>query len=130
MSVGKSAKANKTTTSGGQSGSTGVDAKTQGRVDEIYGAAQRAGGAVPTSIGGAQDYYSGQMGYGNQGAAALGGDAAAAARYMNPYQNQVLDQMTKQFGVQNKMTENQMNDAATRAGAFGGNRHVVATGVA
>lgn len=124
MSVSK----NKSKTT--SSGKSGPDAATQAKVDEIYGAAQRAGGAVPTSVGGAQDYYTGAQTYGAQGNAALGGDAAAAAKYMNPYQSQVLDAMTAQFGVQNKMTENQMNDAATRAGAFGGSRHGIATGVA
>jgi hypothetical protein len=130
MSFGKSAKTQKTTSSGGQSGSTGVDASTQAKIDEIYGAAQRAGQAIPTSVGGAQDYYTGQMGYGNQGNAALAGDQQALAKYMNPYQAQVVDQMLAQFRNQNLGTERQMNDAATRAGAFGGSRHGVATGVA
>lgn len=131
--MGKSStvKADKQTTSGGQSGQQNVDATTQARGNEIYGAAQNAAnGGVPTSVSGAGDYYGSQMGYGNQGNAALNGDAAAAAKYMNPYQQQVLDAATAQFGVQNKMTEQQMNDAATRAGAFGGSRHGVATGVA
>lgn len=124
MSVSK----NKSKTT--SSGKSGPDAATQAKIDEIYGAARAAGSAVPASIGGAQDFYGSQLGYGAQGSAALGGDAAAAAKYMNPYQSQVLDAMTAQFGVQNKMTENQMNDAATRAGAFGGSRHGIATGVA
>jgi hypothetical protein len=70
------------------------------------------------------------MGYGNQGNAALGGDAAAAAKYMNPYQSQVIDAMMAQFARGDKRTEMQMNDAATRAGAFGGSRHGIATGTA
>jgi hypothetical protein len=122
--------ADKTTTSGGRSGTQGPDAITQAKIDEIYGTAQRAGGAIPGSIGGAQDFYSGQMGYGNQGNAALGGDAAAAAKYMNPYQSQVIDAMMAQFARGDKRTEMQMNDAATRAGAFGGSRHGIATGTA
>lgn len=122
--------ASRQTTSGGQSGSTGVDAATQAYIDQIRGAAQGAGSAVPGSVAGAGNYYTGAMGAGQQGLAALGGDAQAAARFMNPYQSQVLDQMTKQFDVQNQMAMRNVNDAATRAGAFGGNRHGVATGVA
>jgi hypothetical protein len=123
--------ADKTTTSGGSSGYNGPDDITQGRVGEIWNAAQGAANAgVPGAIGGAQNYYTGQMGYGNQGNAALGGDAAAAAKYMNPYQNQVIDSMMEQFARGDKRTEMQMNDAATRAGAFGGSRHGIATGTA
>lgn len=124
MSVGKSRQ--KTTSSG----KSGPDAATQAKVDEIFGAARAAGGQMPTQIGGAQDYYGGATAAGRTGIDALSGNADAAAKFMNPYQLQVLDQMTKQFGVQNQMTERQMNDAATRAGAFGGSRHGVATGVA
>lgn len=124
MSVGKS----KQKTS--SSGRSGPDAATQAKVDEIYGAARAAGSNIPAPVAGAQGYYTGAMGAGQTGLDALGGNAEAAARFMNPYQSQVLDQMTKQFGVQNQMTEKQMNDAATRAGAFGGSRHGVATGVA
>ncbi len=124
MSFGKSKQ--KTTSSG----RSGPDAATQSKVDEIYGAAQRAAGTVPTFVGGAQDFYSGAMGYGNQGNAALGGDAAAAAKYMNPYQSQVIDSLMEQFARGDKRTEMQMNDAATRAGAFGGSRHGIATGTA
>jgi hypothetical protein len=120
----------KQTTSGGGSGSEGVDANTQAYIDQMRQAAQNAGSAVPGSVTGAQNYYTGAMGAGQSGYDALSGNAEAAQKFMNPYQSQVLDQMTKQFGVQNKMTENQMNDAATRAGAFGGSRHGVATGVA
>lgn len=124
------AKVNKTTTSGGQSGSTGVDAGTQAYIDQMRQTAQAAGNQMPMGITGAQNYYTGVQGAGAQGLAALGGDAQAAARFMNPYQSQVLDQMTKQFDVQNQMAMRNVNDAATRAGAFGGNRHGVATGVA
>jgi hypothetical protein len=131
MAFGKSKGTSKQRQTNDTSGSTGPDAQTQGRVDEIYGAAQGAANAgVPGAVSGASDYYSGAQGYGAQGEAALGGDAAAAAKYMNPYQQQVVDAAMTQFGVQNKNTENQMNDAATRAGAFGGSRHGVATGVA
>jgi hypothetical protein len=78
----------------------------------------------------AQGTFSGGQTAGQAGLDALTGNAAAQQQFMNPYQSQVMDQMTKQFGVQNQMTEQQMNDAATRAGAFGGSRHGVATGVA
>lgn len=83
---------------------------------DIYRAAQEAGGQVPTSVQGALDFFSGQPGAGQQ--------------FMNPYQQQVIDRMNEQFGVQNQMTTNMLNDQATRAGAFGGSRHGVAQGVA
>jgi len=126
-----SGKVSKQTTSGGGSGTQGPDAVTQGRVTDIYGAGERAAGMPPpTGVTDAGNYYGGATAAGASGVAALGGDAAAAQKFMNPYQQQVIDAAMKQFGVQNTNTENQMNDAATRAGAFGGSRHGVATGVA
>lgn len=133
--MGKSARsttsADRTTTSGGQSGNTGPDAATQDRINQIWQATQNsAGGGAPSSVTGAQGYYGGATAAGQQGIAALGGDTAATQKFMNPYQQQVVDAAMKNFGVQNQATEQQMNDAATRAGAFGGSRHGVATGVA
>jgi hypothetical protein len=64
-----------------------------------------------------------------QGQAALSGDTAAMQNYMNPYQNQVLDQMNSQWGRLSHNVTNSINDQATQAGAFGGSRQGVAEGV-
>jgi hypothetical protein len=108
----------------------GVSKATNQRAAEIYRTAQAAGGAIPQPILQSQGTFGAGQTAGQAGLDALTGNAAAAGQFMNPYQQQVMDQMTRQFGVQNQMTEQQMNDAATRAGAFGGSRHGVATGVA
>lgn len=50
--------------------------------------------------------------------------------YMNPYQQQVMQQMNQQFGDLRQQTMNDLNQQATSAGAFGGSRHGVATGQA
>ena len=108
----------------------GVSKATNRRVTEIYNAAKAASGAIPMPVQQAAGTFSGGQVAGQAGLDALTGNPAAQQQFMNPYQSQVMDQMTKQFGVQNQMTEQQMNDSATRAGAFGGSRHGVATGVA
>ena len=111
-----------------RSGATGATQKMQ---KEAWRATQDAANAgVPGAIGRAGDYYGSGMGAGRTGLDALSGNADATQRLMNPWQQQVADKMTENFQYQNKQTENQMNDAATRAGAFGGSRHGVATGVA
>ena len=65
---------------------------------------------------------------GAQGAAAAGGDPAAIARFMNPYQQQVIDQVGNQYDDLRTQAALGTNDAATRAGAFGGSRHAVMQG--
>jgi len=115
---------------GKQKSNSGVSKATNKRASEIFSAAQRAGSSVPTSVTGAQNFFTGAQGAGQQGMAALGGDVAAAQQFMNPFQQQVIDQMNDQFGVQNQMTMQGVNDAATTARAFGGSRHGIATGTA
>ena len=110
--------------------SSGPSADRQAKSDEIWRAAQGAAGQVPTSVGQAGDYYGRGMTTGQTGLDALGGNVDATRQLMNPYQQQVIDRMNEQFQYQNTQTANQMIDAATRAGAFGGSRHGVATGVA
>lgn len=110
-------------------GTSGVDQTTQNYLQQIMQAAQGAGAAGPSPlIGGATGYNSGLMGAGATGAAALGGDPNAIAHLMNPYNQQVIDAMRAQAGVTNQQGMNAVNDAATRAGAFGGSRQGVATG--
>jgi hypothetical protein len=111
-----------------RSGPTGGTERNQ---KEIWRASQDAANAgVPGSVSQAGGYYGSGMTAGQTGLDALSGNADATQRLMNPYQQQVVDKMNEQFQFQNTQTANQMNDAATRAGAFGGSRHGVATGVA
>ena len=100
------------------------------RAGQVWNAAEAAGNNIPQPILQSQGTFGGAQTAGQQGLDAMTGNVAAAQKFMNPYQTQVADEMTKQFGIQNKMTEQQMADAATRSGAFGGSRHGVATGVA
>lgn len=109
---------------------SGVSKATNSRIAEIYGAGQKAANNIPTPVTGAQNYFSGAQGAGQSGLDALSGNAQAAAQFMNPYQQQVIDQMNQQFGVQNQMAMQGVDDAATRAQAFGGSRHGIATGTA
>lgn len=48
---------------------------------------------------------------------------------MNPYDQRVIDAKNANWQKTNLQTMNQVNDAATRAGAFGGSHHGVAEGV-
>jgi hypothetical protein len=70
--------------------------------------------------------YQGLANFGRLGTQALGGDADAMGRFMNPYQDQVLDQVTKQYEQARVGARMETDDAATRARAFGGSRHGVA----
>ena len=65
-----------------------------------------------------------------QGLDALLGKPGAVQQFMNPYQGQVIDAINKQYGIGNQMAERQVNDSATRAGAFGGSRQGIALGTA
>lgn len=113
---------------------TSLDPQSAEYQKQLWGAAQAAGRAAPvgvdpgTTAAGAQ--YGAQMGAGNLGLGALQGDAAAYGRLANPYQQAVTDQTMRQYGDLRQQTMNSVNDAATQAGAFGGSRHGVATGVA
>jgi hypothetical protein len=77
--------------------------------------AQAAGGAVmDPRMQAAADFYMSQMGP-NAG---------------NPYQQQVLDRIQGDYGRLNSMAQMGVNDQFTKAGAFGGSRQGVASGVA
>lgn len=75
------------------------------------------------------DFFSGSLGFAQRGQAALGGDAAAAEQFMNPYRSGVLDAVTSQFDDARTQAQLSVDDMATKAGAFGGSRHGVALGV-
>lgn len=112
-------------------GQTSVDQGTAQRMAEVWQAAQGAGYGGPSQlVTGATDFYTGAQGAGQAGMNALSGDPAAAARLMNPYQQQVVDATNSQWDQNDQHTMNTVNDAATKAGAFGGSRHGVATGTA
>ena len=115
--------------SGGKSKS-GANKATQRQQNEVYNAGKLAGNAIPQPILQSQGTFGAQQTAGQQGLDALSGNADAAQKFMNPYQQQVMDQMTAQFANQNAMTTQGINDQATQAGAFGGSRHGVAQGVA
>jgi hypothetical protein len=101
---------------------------------QVYDAANQASNQPVPGANDLTNQAAGQYGqYANLGlggAAALAGDPNAAARFMNPYQQQVMDQMNQQYGDIRKNTIAATNDAATQAGAFGGSRQGVAEGTA
>jgi len=108
-----------------------IDQATQGYMQQIRDAALAAGNAGPSPlVTGASDYNTALQTAGTLGVNAGSGDAAALSKLMNPYQQQVIDANNANWQHTNAATMQQINDAATRAGAFGGSRQGVATGVA
>lgn len=95
---------------------------------KVFGAAEGVGQGAGTSA--ARNFYGGMLPGANLGFGALSGDAAATQQLMNPFMGQVMDRMKSEFGNLNAMTTKGMDDAATKAGAFGGSRHGIATGTA
>lgn len=125
--MSKSAGGQRSTSANTQS----LDQTTQNYLKQIMQAAQAAGAAGPSPLTtDAADYNTATMGAGRTGLAALSGDQGAISAMMNPYQSNVIDAMRQQGAVTDANTVNSLNDAATRAGAFGGTRQGVATGVA
>jgi hypothetical protein len=99
----------------------------------VGGALKPTPGSTTSSWGStpeAQQYYEQLLKGGNLGFSALTGDPNALAQFQNPYQQQVIDANNADWAHTNVQTQNQVNDAATQAGAFGGSRHGVAEGVA
>ncbi len=114
-----------------QASTQSLDGTTQDYLKQIMQWAQHAGAAGPSPlVGGATDYNTATMDAGRTGLGALAGDPSAVSKLMNPYQTNVIDAMRKEGAVTDQNTINTLNDAATRAGAFGGTRQGVATGVA
>jgi len=91
------------------------------------GQAERiAAGAAPTDFSQAQ----GTLGQGIgalQGAAQMY-DPSSAQRFMNPYQQQVIDESIRQINRQGDISRQNLQAQATRAGAFGGSREGVQRG--
>jgi hypothetical protein len=114
-----------------QSSTTSVDRESADMMRRLWGAGQAAGAAGPSPlVTGAADYGGAAQAAGNLGFGALGGSQAAIAQLMNPYNQQVIEENRKGWDQTNTNTINQINDAATRARAYGGSRHGVAEGVA
>lgn len=113
---------------------TQLDPGMQAYRDRVFQAAQAAGetpgaGIAPWTTQ-AADLFGGYAGSGAAGARALAGDPSAAAGFFNPFTSTVLSDLQSRFATTSRQVDNGINDAATRAGAFGGARHGVAAGVA
>ncbi len=81
--------------------------------------------------GAVQQLYGNQYGQAGQtGMQALAGDPNASKQMMNPFEQQVVDRVTGDYGRLNAQAQMGINDQATKSGAFGGSRHGVASGVA
>jgi hypothetical protein len=110
-----------------------LDPETQKWVQEIY---RSASGAANTpynpSAGSRQagDFLSGAVRGGNLGFGALMGDPNAVRSFMNPYTDEVIKRVEGDQARLQAGTMKGVNDYATKAGAFGGSRHGVATGTA
>ena len=110
---------------------TAIDATTQAYQEEIRNAARQAGAQGPSPlVTGAAGFNTGLQTAGTAGINALSGDPAAVARLMNPYQQNVIDANNANWQHTNAQTMAQINDAATKAGAFGGSRAAIAQGAA
>lgn len=125
--MSKSAKGDRQTWNQNQA----VDTNTRGQLGDIQNAFQAAGAAGPSPYAtGAAQYNQGQMQAGNLGLSALSGNAGAVQQLMNPYTQGVIGTNNDLWQKINQQTQNQVNQNATQAGAFGGTRQGVATGVA
>jgi hypothetical protein len=104
-------------------------ADTRGQFDAAQQALNQA--AVPASqIGQLANVAGAGMGYLSQGVGALQGaaqmyDPASAQAFMNPYQQQVIDESIKQINRQGAQANEALDTQAIRAGAFGGGRDAV-----
>lgn len=114
---------------------SGVDPATASYNQKIHDAATQAAGnysSVGPSAGTSQaaQTYGTYAGAGANGLAALGGDPAAVAKFMDPYQANVIGGLNNQFAQDSAMLDTNADSAATQAGAFGGSRAAVVKGAA
>jgi hypothetical protein len=114
---------------GGSKQSTGFDPQTTEWIRRIYGntMVQAGNPAYGAGAAGAGDFFNQGMQTGQAGMEALTGDPS---RFMNPYENQVVGAINRDWAQTNATTMRSVDDAAQGAGAFGGSRHGVATGTA
>jgi hypothetical protein len=117
---------------GSQASKSGFDPQTTEWIRRIYGQTMGQANQLTNAQGAnaAGGFFGGALDQAQGGLAALGGDAAAAQRLMNPFQEQVVDAINRDWGQTNQMTQRSVDDAAQGASAFGGSRHGVATGTA
>ena len=117
---------------GSQSQSMNLDPATQARIAQAWAATQaESKNAVPGASPFSQQAAHGYQGYGqagNLGLGALSGNQQDVQQLMNPYQQQVLDAMQKQFGFQNQGVLNAAADQAQGQNAFGGSRSAIMAG--
>lgn len=96
----------------------------QANMDQSMGTLGRAegiaAGAGPTDFSQAQNTLGQGIGA-LQGAAQMY-DPGSAQRFMNPYQQQVIDESIRQIDRQGDISRQNLQAQATRAGAFGGSR--------
>jgi hypothetical protein len=117
-----------------------LDPATQRMQQDVYNAARNASSQPYQAYGGQMVAGAdprtmqalgqiGQLGgLAGLGGAALGGDPAALQRFMNPYQQNVIDQVGSQYDTLRAQANRESNDMATQAGAFGGSRHGIMQG--
>lgn len=119
---------------GGGNPTTQADKDTMQLQREMYGAARNAArqpmAGLSQGTTQAQQAMRGFSSAGNLGLAGMSGDPAAMQQLMNPYEQQVIGGMHDAYGRIRANTLNSVDDAATGAGAFGGSRHGIASGVA
>lgn len=118
---------------GGGSTTTMPDATTQGRQQSVWDAATAAAShSQAPGVNGlttqAEQNYGNIAAQGNLGMSALGGNASAIQQLMNPYLQQVIGGINNQWGRLSGQVQNNINDQATRGGAFGGSRYGLAMG--
>ncbi len=110
-----------------------ADAATTAMQNKTYGAAQNAAqnyttqGADPNTLA-AMGLFGNYANAGQQGMSALGGNQDAINGLMNPYMQQVIGGANAQYGQDAAMLRKNTNDAATQAGAFGGDRAALEQG--
>lgn len=115
--------------SGNQVTTTKIDPAQEARNKEV---ADRFRGVSnqeysPTTPGADQGAQT-AAGLAQSGMSALGGDQEAFGRFFNPYQQNVMDALGSQYDRMRSQASLGANDAATQAGAFGGDRHALMVG--
>jgi hypothetical protein len=89
--------------------------------------APRVAGADP-SMQGVGDQFQQGMQAGQTGMGALAGNQQDIASLMNPYQQNVIGALGTEYDRARNQAALGSNDAATQAGAFGGDRHALMVG--
>ena len=95
----------------------------QGIASLQAGAQQGAGAAIQPGFGQAQGAV--QQGIGALSGAAQMYAPGQAQQFMNPYQQQVIDESLRQINRQGDISRQEMQAQAARSGAFGGSREGV-----